>query len=474
MRTVRAVVQVLCNAVLALTAAAQQPGSIREVVGEWYGRAAIEVDAGLPVSVVLRVIDDGGGLRALLTLPESRQTDLELPSPYSDSAKVTYDRGRLRLEFTPDIGFGFLQNLGVPIENQRIVLDVARAGAALRGSLSLNGHTGAITLRPGRPSLGYREQDVVFASAHDGLRLHGTLIRPLTGIRHPVAIFITGSDPDTRTRWKFEAGALAGRGVASLLYDKRGVGESVGASHDLASWDDLADDVEGAVEYLRTRTDVIDTAHIGLIGQSQGTWMIAKVASRNPHVAFAANISGGGMSGAEQETYRTGALMRRAGSSDTAIARAVAFQRQKFAVARTGLGWEALDSVMQQLRRDSVPWFPGFGTGAAARTLATLRLYGVLQFNYDPRPDLQRIRVPTLVLLGVDDVVFPPDTVAERVRTAMAANPDVTITILPGTGHGMLVRQTAGGRPFRWVIYPRFVEELSNWVASRAVQQPVR
>ena len=471
MQTGRGAVQVLSSPLLLLTtAAAQQPDSFRDVVGEWHGRAAIEVDAGLPVSVVLRVVDDRGRMRALLTLPESRQTDLELPSPYSDSARVTYAGGRLRLEFTPDIGFGFLQNLGVPNDQQRIVLDVVRAGTTLRGSFTLNGHTGAITLQPGRPSVGYREEGVVFGSAHDDLRLHGVLIRPLQGTRHPVAIFITGSDPDTRTRWKYEAGILAGRGVASLLYDKRGVGESVGASHDLASWDELAGDVEGAVEYLRTRTDVIDAARIGLIGQSQGTWMIAKVAARNPRVAFAANISGGGMSGAEQETYRTGALMRRAGLSDTAIARAVAFQRQKFAVARTGVGWEALDSVMQRLRRDSVPWFPGFGTGAATRTLASLRLFGVLQFNYDPRPDLQRIRVPTLVLLGVDDVVFPPDTVAERMRTTMAGNPDVTITILPGTGHGMLARQTAGGRPFRWVIYPRFVEQLSDWVASRAMR----
>jgi hypothetical protein len=134
-----------------------------------------------------------------------------------------------------------------------------------------------------------------------------------------VAVFITGSDPDTRTRWLFEAATLARRGVASLLYDKRGVGESLGASHDLASWDDLAGDVEGAIDYLLTRSDAVDTARIGLIGQSQGTWMIAKVAARNAHVAFAVNISGGAMSAAAQETYRTGALMRRAGFADTAI-----------------------------------------------------------------------------------------------------------------------------------------------------------
>jgi pimeloyl-ACP methyl ester carboxylesterase len=134
------------------------------------------------------------------------------------------------------------------------------------------------------------------------------------------------------------AEGLAARGIASLLYDKRGVGESIGASHDLASWDDLAGDVAGAVRYLRSRADLIDPRRIGLIGQSQGTWIITKVAADDPQIRFLVNISGGGISAAEQETYRTGALMRVDGFPDGDIERATAFQRAKFAVARTGVG----------------------------------------------------------------------------------------------------------------------------------------
>src|SRR5207237_8025419 len=98
-----------------------------------------------------------------------------------------------------------------------------------------------------------------------------------------------------REAWQPEARALATSGIASLLYDKRGVGESVGANHDLASWDDLAGDVEGAVAYLRSRHDVIDPKRIGLIGQSQGTWIIAKVAAADPRMALLVSISGSGI-----------------------------------------------------------------------------------------------------------------------------------------------------------------------------------
>jgi len=76
-------------------------------------------------------------------------------------------------------------------------------------------------------------------------------------------------------------------------------------------------------------------------------------------------------------------------------------------VAKTGLGWNALDSIKQQLRADSVRWFPGYATGAAAQSLAVLRLYGIAQFNYDPTCDLERIRVPTLVITGENDVAAP-------------------------------------------------------------------
>jgi pimeloyl-ACP methyl ester carboxylesterase len=146
--------------------------------------------------------------------------------------------------------------------------------------------------------------------------------------------------------------------------------------------------------------------------------------------------------------------MRADGFPDDEIARARAFQRQKFAVARTGLGWAALDSAMQRLRADSVRWFPGYGTGAATRSLANLRLFGVLQFDYDPTPDLERITVPTLVIMGADDLVFPPEEVVERMRRAAerAGSRDFSAVVIPRASHGLMSVQTAGGRPFRRAV----------------------
>ncbi len=314
------------------------------------------------------------------------------------------------------------------------------------------------------------EPAIHFLSESDGLSLGGNLVLHAGRGPFPAVIFVTGSDPDTREAWQLEARALAKRGVASLLYDKRGVGESIGASHDLASWDDLAGDVEGAVRYLRSRRDLILPNNIGLVGQSQGTWIIAKVAARDPPIRFLVSISGSGISAAEQETYRTGALMKTDGFSDAEIEKARVFQRQKFLVAKTGLGWEALDSTMKKLRADSVKWFPSYGTGAAARSLSLLRLFGVLQFTYDPTRDLQRIKVPVLVLMGENDLVFPPPLVIQRMRTALgrAGNTEMSATIISGAGHGLTSVQTSGGKAFRRAVSPQFLDTLIDWVSTHA------
>jgi pimeloyl-ACP methyl ester carboxylesterase len=439
----------------------------QNIEGTWSGIASLKPDSGLPVGVRLKIDRPKGVLRVRLSLPESRLVDLELPSPYSDSSYATYANGHLHAEFTPDIGLSIISRI-VPHDDERIVFDGDLGANQLAGTIRITGYRSAITLR--REAESSREPEIHFSSARDSMRLGGKLVLPSGKGPFPAAVFVTGSDPDTREAWQLEARVLAKSGIASLLYDKRGVGESAGANHDLASWDDLAGDVEGAVAYLRSRRDIIDPKRIGLIGQSQGTWIIAKVAAADPRIAFVVSIAGSGISAAEQETSRTGALMKADGFSDADVARALAFQRQKFQVAKTGLGWDALDSTMKRLRADSTRWFPGYGTGAATRSLASLRMYGVLQFNYEPTRDLRMIKAPVLVIMGERDRNFPPQTVIDRMRDALRAggNNNFAARIIPGASHGLMTVQTVGGRPFRAAVSPLFLATLESWIAGVA------
>src|SRR5690606_25410204 len=94
--------------------------------------------------------------------------------------------------------------------------------------------------------------------------LHGTLLLPDNGKGpYPVALIIAGSGPTDRDgnnpifrgkndSLKLLAEGLAAQGIASLRYDKRGIGESVGAMVSEAElrFDHLVDDAAAWIRQL--------------------------------------------------------------------------------------------------------------------------------------------------------------------------------------------------------------------------------
>ncbi len=69
-----------------------------------------------------------------------------------------------------------------------------------------------------------RSDDITFNS-HD-VQLSGTVVYPLNQTGHVAAVFVHGSGPQKRNLPL--ARALAAKGFVTLVYDKRGVGESGG------------------------------------------------------------------------------------------------------------------------------------------------------------------------------------------------------------------------------------------------------
>src|SRR2546429_564587 len=82
---------------------------------------------------------------------------------------------------------------------------------------------------------------------------------------------------------------FARRGIATLIYDNRGSGESTG--YPRAGFDDLAGDVLAALQLLKGRKD-IDPKQIGLWAGSQAGWISPLAASRSKDVAFVMLMSG--------------------------------------------------------------------------------------------------------------------------------------------------------------------------------------
>jgi hypothetical protein len=177
------------------------------LIGEWTGVAERRPDAGPPVGVRLRITAQRGDSLFLdLTLPESRQIALAVPSPYSDEVTARRIGDSLHVEFTADIGLGFIGGL-VPADSERIVIAGRARGDAIHGSLRITRYLSPITLRRARPMIPPGDRAVFFSNPHDSLRLGGTLLLPRGRGPFPATMFVTGSDPDTREAWRVEADA---------------------------------------------------------------------------------------------------------------------------------------------------------------------------------------------------------------------------------------------------------------------------
>ena len=139
------------------------------------------------------------------------------------------------------------------------------------------------------------DDGVSYLSA-DGTKLVGRLTMPVLAGPHAAFVMPHGSEAGTRDNFgaKVTAHYFLSRGIATLNYDKRGVGDSEGIYHesaDAANLRNLAADANAGVEYLLTRPE-IDAQRIGLIGGSQAGWLIPIAVAESEHVSFFVIISG--------------------------------------------------------------------------------------------------------------------------------------------------------------------------------------
>jgi pimeloyl-ACP methyl ester carboxylesterase len=307
-----------------------------------------------------------------------------------------------------------------------------------------------------------REDEITFANGP--VVLSGTIVFPPGLGPFPGMVFLHGSGAEGRWASRYLAHELARRGVASLIYDKRGVGRSTGDWR-AAGFADLVGDAVAAVEALRSQVHVAPD-RVGIYGHSQGGTIVPWVASEDRHVAFVVGAAAGGVSMAEMETFsvenslNVGALE----SVDRELARQ--YVRTLVATAYAGEPRSALDMAWEKVRGRAWAFAPPPETDpywSFSRRIAT----------YDPVEYWRRVAVPALLLYGERDERVPPRRSAARIAEAYlgAHGPRLDVIFYPEAGHDYRVR-TDSSRHFAWPeTAPGYPENMIDWVLRVA---PVR
>ena len=150
-------------------------------------------------------------------------------------------------------------------------------------------------------------EDIQFTNGASHLR--GTVYLPKTGNSLAAVVVLHHAGLPTRNAnlYRHLWEGLPAIGIAVLVYDRRGSGQSSGDLAE-ADYEALADDAV-AGQHALTKFSRIDPNKIGFWGLSQGGWLAVLAAGRSKDAAFAISVSAPLVNADEQMQFATRNLL---------------------------------------------------------------------------------------------------------------------------------------------------------------------
>lgn len=245
--------------------------------------------------------------------------------------------------------------------------------------------------------------------------LHGTLTMPEGEAAVPAVLIIAGSGPTDRdgnstipgvkpNSYKLLAEGLAAQGIASLRFDKRGVGQSAGAMGAEADlrFDDYVTDAVAWTNFLKTQKRV---SCVVVAGHSEGS-LIGMIAATKTRTCGYVSIAGIARSGADILADQLAASPH---IPEALLAQALS------AIADLKAG---------KLVADPPPALAGL-------LRPSVQPYLISWFAKDPAKIIATVQVPVLIVQGTHDIQVP---VAEAELLAKS-NLKAKLELLDGMNH---------------------------------------
>ncbi len=315
------------------------------------------------------------------------------------------------------------------------------------------------------------QKDVSYAGV-GGVTLAGTLLIPAhkQGTRVPGVIIVAGSGPVDRNGnegasfttdlYSQLANQLAQQGVASLRYDKRGVGAStpypqpqnpnaptpaeIKKLQDFFSWDNYIDDAKATLNYLQQQPE-IDPARTALIGHSEGSIIVGQIAAMSR----------------EQIAHQL--------AQQPSIPADFVLSKYDEIIASLRATGKPSDSAFADLRANSkVP-------AQLTQNLEVLFQPSYDEFwqgelKVDPAASVKRYPGPVLILQGASDIqVFAnEDTLLLDAALKSRTPDDHQVTIIPNTSHNMKFVQNPATDPgITGPVVPQCANTLRQWLGKK-------
>lgn len=316
----------------------------------------------------------------------------------------------------------------------------------LDGTFSQNGFSTKLALSKGvaevkRPQMPkspypYTTEEVTFRNEKDGATLAGTLIWPVgydkNAKKKPVVVlFVTGSGQQNRDEEVFDhkpflviADYLARQGIATLRYDDRATGKSVGGEVKNATTEDFSRDAAAGIDFLRGNKAF---GKVGILGHSEGGSIAFKLGAQKK-VDFIVSLAGPGVKG------------------DTLLAA----QGNRILALSGQPANMTVEKYRQQEAVQQVPWIRWF-------------------CDYDPSDDISKTSCPVFALNGDRDCQVLSSLNLEAIRSLLPVTKRNMIKEYPALNH--LFQHCTIGLPTEYgqieeTISPEVLEDMAKWIQS--------
>ena len=349
----------------------------------------------------------------------------------TDDGKCTLDSPQQGAKGIPaNVDFLSADSLKVSVSSLNASYAARLENGELKGTFTQNGFKLPLSLKPGEPAKAnrpqnpkppypYETEDVTFTNDKAGATLAGTLTIPDEA--KCVLLMVTGSGAQNRDEEVFEhkpfaviADRLARAGIATLRYDDRATGKSIGGMDANATTKDCAEDAAAGIEWLRTSKRF---KKVGILGHSEGG-SIAFMLGAQKRVDFIVSLAGPAVKG------------------------------DSILLAQNKLlgGETAKDLTIDQLRETP-----------AIKQSSWIQWF----IDYDPQGDIAKTKCPVMALNGSKDCQVDAHQNLNALRRTLPKNKQNLIKQYDGLNH--LFQHCQTGLPTEYgTIEETFSEEVIN------------
>jgi esterase/lipase len=223
---------------------------------------------------------------------------------------------------------------------------------------------------------------------------------------------------------------LAKNGIASMSWDKKGIGQSTGKWLN-QSMEDRAKEVIAAIDFIKADTR-FDFSSIGLMGFSQAGWVMPKVATLSDYPDFIISVSGA-INWKRQSNYLTRTRMKLEGANEETIEAHVRQNEIDFNFFNANSTYyEYVAYQKEKCKNDQEE---------AGDFMSEERFYFVKKnILSDAEQDLKNIRCPIFGVFGAEDLnVDFEESHQTYERIFLTNNTDnYQLKIYPEATHGLL------------------------------------